>query len=229
MRTPHEHPFPDLDDAPRGRRGGHPRGGRGRHGGFDTGWETGPRGGRGRPDGRGGPRGPRGSRRGRGQMRAAILLLLAEEPRHGYQIITELTDRSEGAWHPSPGAVYPAIGQLEAEGLVQVTDDGGRRLAALTDAGRTHVAEHRDELGTPWTQSGPRGHDRELREAVHAVGGAAREVARTGTPEQAARVREILERTRREIYLVLAEAPETPQEDQRDAPQDGPHGEDRDA
>ncbi|WP_277213595.1 PadR family transcriptional regulator [Isoptericola croceus] len=202
MRTPRT-PSPDPFDLPDGRRrrGDHPRGGRGRRGGFDAGWETGPRGGR----GHGGPGGRRGGgRRGRGQMRAAILLLLAEEPKHGYQIITDLAERSEGGWQPSPGAVYPAIAQLQDEGLVEVADDGGRRLASLTDAGREHVEAHRDELGTPWEQTGPRGPGRELHGAMRSLGGAVEQVARTGTPEQATATAEILAAARRDVYLLLA-------------------------
>src|ERR671938_883491 len=57
-------------------------------------------------------------RRGRGNVRAAILALLAEEPRHGYAVMTELTERSGGLWRPSPGSVYPVLQQLQDEGLV---------------------------------------------------------------------------------------------------------------
>jgi DNA-binding PadR family transcriptional regulator len=211
MRTPRP-PFSDpydIPDVPR-RQGDHPRGGRGRRGGFDVGWEPGPHG-RGHGRGPGGPggRGPggRGPRRGRGQMRAAVLLLLAEEPRHGYQIITEIGERSEDTWHPSPGAVYPAIAQLQDEGLVSVSDDGGRRLASLTDAGRAYVEEHRDELGTPWElpDDPRRGTHRELRTALHALHGAVEQVGRTSTPEQATKAVEILATARRELYLLLAE------------------------
>ncbi|WP_418275595.1 PadR family transcriptional regulator [Isoptericola jiangsuensis] len=216
MRTPHhsftrpEGPSDDFTDSftddPR-RPGDHPRGGRGRRGGFGP-EGLGP-GGFG-PGGFGpGGRGPghRGSRRGRGQMRAAVLLLLDEGPRHGYQIITDITERSDGTWQPSPGAVYPAIAQLQDEGLVSVADDGGRRLASLTDAGRTYLESHRDELGTPWEQTDDprRGGHRELRTALHALHGAVEQVGRTGTPEQTAKAVEILTTARREVYLLLAE------------------------
>ena len=79
---------------------------------------------------RGGPRGfpgfgpPRGPRARRGDVRAAILLLLAEEPRNGYQLMQEIERRSDGLWRPSPGSVYPALQQLEDEGLV-APDRGG--------------------------------------------------------------------------------------------------------
>src|SRR3954449_8563292 len=83
---------------------------------------------------RGGPGGPggfgppwrRGRRIRRGDVRAAILLLVEEEPRNGYQIMQELESRSGGAWRPSPGSVYPALQLLADEGLIRSeTRDGG--------------------------------------------------------------------------------------------------------
>ena len=78
-----------------------------------------------------GPWGPGGRRRGRrerGDVRAAILLLLAEKPRHGYEIITEIGDRSEGAWQPSPGSIYPVLKRLAREGLLESSEDEGSRF-----------------------------------------------------------------------------------------------------
>ena len=84
-----------------------------------------------------GPRGPRGRGRKarRGDIRTAALLLLAEEPRNGYQIMQEVEERSGGVWSPSPGSVYPALAQLEDEGLIRSEEIDGRKLFALTDAG----------------------------------------------------------------------------------------------
>lgn len=160
------------------------------------------------PGGRGGWRhGGRGPRRaGRGDVRAAILLLLAEQPMHGYQLIQEIAERSEGQWRPSPGAVYPALNLLQDEGLVELSSEGGRRLASLTEAGRTEVAEHADRLGDPFAEAAGRGgrSRHALRAGVEAVAAAVHQVARTGTDEQATVAAELLERTRRELYLVLA-------------------------
>lgn len=80
-------------------------------------WGRGPQG---RPPwarGRGGPWG-RGPKARKGNVRAAVLALLAEEPRNGYQIIQEINERSGGGWKPSPGAIYPALQQLADEGLI---------------------------------------------------------------------------------------------------------------
>lgn len=213
--------FPPDDGTGPSRRGrpdgGGPRGGRPRRGGgpgFDpwSGPERGPRG----PHGRG-----RGRRAGRGEIRAAVLLLLAERPMHGYQVITELSDRTDGRWRPSPGAVYPAISQLQDEGLVAVTDDGGRRLASLTDAGREHVESHREELGSPWetyAAADPLRRGHELHAGMRALGGAVEQVARAGTAEQAEAAAAVLDRARRDIYLLLA----GPAHDTTDGPTDGP-------
>lgn len=191
--------------------------------GFGPGFGPGGHGGR-RHGGRG--RGP--GRAGRGDVRAAVLLLLAEEPMHGYQVIQEIAERSEGQWRPSPGAVYPALNLLQDEGLVELSADGGRRLATLTEAGTAYVAEHAAELGDPFADAAGRGgrSRRELRAGVEAVAAAVHQVARTGTDEQAKAAAELLERTRRDLYLILAgpvstDAP-TPDAGGDTAPSDAP-------
>jgi DNA-binding PadR family transcriptional regulator len=152
-----------------------------------------------------GGRGP-GRRAGRGDVRAAILLLLAEQPRHGYQLIQEIAARSDGRWQPSPGAVYPALNLLEDEGLVTTATESGRRLATLTDAGRAYVEEHAAELGTPWDDAATRPADpvRTLRDAVGTLVSVVHQVGRAGTDEQLARAVAVLDRARRDLYLVLA-------------------------
>ena len=93
----------------------------------------------------------RGPRAKRGDVRAAALALLAQEPMNGYQIIQEIGERSDGVWRPSPGSVYPALQQLEDEGLIRAeTDDSGRRSYQLTDEGRSYVEAHPDEVRAPW-------------------------------------------------------------------------------
>src|SRR3954454_774724 len=95
------------------------------------------------PHRRGG-RGGRGGRAPRGDVRTAVLLLLAEEPMHGYQLMQAIAERSGGSWTPSPGAIYPTLNQLEDEGLVTVTADAGRKLVTLTDAGREYLESQGD-------------------------------------------------------------------------------------
>src|SRR4249920_2301425 len=112
-------------------------------------------GGQGGHRGHGGFRGGRPRRRmRRGDVRAAILLLLEEEPRNGYQVMQEIEQRSEGAWRPSPGSVYPAFQLLADEGLIRSESRQGGNVYTLTDAGRTHVEENREQLGSPWQLAG---------------------------------------------------------------------------
>jgi DNA-binding PadR family transcriptional regulator len=151
--------------------------------------------------------GPGRRRAGRGNVRAAVLALLSEEPQHGYAIIGALAERSGGLWRPSPGSIYPVLGQLQDEGLVTSDQSGGRKVFALTDAGRTFVDEHAEELKEPWGTGETRRRDRavSLFDAVRALGGAAREVARNGTDDQVQRARQLVDDARKSLYRVLAE------------------------
>ncbi|WP_237728240.1 PadR family transcriptional regulator [Cellulomonas sp. APG4] len=164
------------------------------------------------PFGPGGPRGRgRGGRgRARGDVRAAILLLLDEQPRHGYELIQEIGERSQGTWTPSPGSVYPTLQALADEGLVTVEPVEGRRTASLTPDGVAYVAEHRERLGTPWTAGAGDTSVHALRTEVLAVKDAAMQVARVGTPAQQAAAVEALTSARKALYRLLAEddAPE---------------------
>src|SRR5579862_3526498 len=101
----------------------------------------------------GGPRGWRGGPGGkarRGDIRTAALLLLAEEPRNGYSIMQELEERSQGVWRPSPGSVYPALAQLEDEGLIRSEEVDGRKRFAITDAGTELLAGRPADAPAPW-------------------------------------------------------------------------------
>jgi DNA-binding PadR family transcriptional regulator len=81
-----------------------------------------------------------------GRLRLYLLKLLDESPRHGYDVIRLLEDRFMGLYAPSPGTIYPRLQRLEAEGLVTQTQEGGRKVYQITDAGREELAARRDEL-----------------------------------------------------------------------------------
>jgi DNA-binding PadR family transcriptional regulator len=140
-------------------------------------------------------------------VRAAALALLAEEPRNGYQIIQEIGGRSGGVWQPSPGSVYPALQQLEDEGLIQTeTADGGRKRYTLTSEGREYVAAHPEEVQAPW-EAVARSVDSgalELRRLFGEVMMAASQVDRVGSEEQIAQAHQILADARRKLYRILA-------------------------
>jgi DNA-binding PadR family transcriptional regulator len=185
-------------DAPRGERWGgpgHPHRGRGPWGfggpPFPGPWFAG--GGRPRPR--------------RGDVRLAVLTLLAEQPMHGYQIITELGARSGGVWRPSPGSVYPTLQQLQDEGLVTVSEEDGRRTFSLTDAGRAEVERASAGRRAPWEDMAAEADDASgrLKGLIGQLIAATLQVATAGSHDQVAQAEKVLTDARRAIYRLLAE------------------------
>jgi DNA-binding PadR family transcriptional regulator len=216
-------------------RGGRRQGPKGRHRGGQKslaalalamaahqGWGHGERGWHGHrgPGGRGWGGGGRGRRARRGDVRAAILALLAEEPRNGYQMMQEIEQRSGGVWRPSPGSIYPALQQLEDEGLIRSEEFEGAKRFVLTDAGREQVATlQADDRPAPW--DAVRGdlpeEALELRGLMMQLGAAVMQVAQVGDSNQLAAAKDLLAETRRGLYRILAE-PDVPAGD--DAPRE---------
>lgn len=155
----------------------------------------------------GGPRG-RGERgRGRaqrGDVRTAVLMLLAESPMHGYQLIQAIEERSSGAWRPSPGAIYPTLNLLEDEGLITTVSEGGRNLATLTDAGRDLLDSLAATRTDPFAGFGSPGGGESLVEAFGDLRDPVRQVARSADAAQVEAARALLVDTRRSLYLILA-------------------------
>jgi len=176
---------------------------------FGPGFEGFPFGGPGGPGGPGGGRFGRGRKARRGDIRTAALLLLAEEPRNGYQIMQEVQERSEGAWRPSPGSVYPALQQLEDEGLIRSSEGGGGtgKVFELTDAGKAHIGERDAEAPAPWEQRGGDVSDqaRELANTMREVASAFTQVIRNGSDAQIGEARKVLATARRDLYRILAD------------------------
>lgn len=211
----------------------------------------------------GGPRpGPGGDRRRarRGDVRNAVLHLLGREPMNGYQLMQEIAQSSGGAWQPSSGAIYPALAQLEDEGLVAQTEVDGRRAYRLTDEGRVAAdalppqgwASEEDTAGDDaWGEqvggpgrggpgsggrggrggpgragrAGPGGPGRDhehasgrsggwaaagrsngtLLKALGSVALAAQAVGQVGDQDLSRQAADLLDRTRRDLYRMLAE------------------------
>jgi DNA-binding PadR family transcriptional regulator len=157
-------------------------------------------------------RGARGGRRGghsrrgrRGDVRAAILVLLAERPMHGYEIIQEVAERSQDLRKPSPGSVYPTLQLLVDEGLIVGTEsEGSKKLFELTAPGR----EAAEKIATPPWEEITDGADPahlNLRAAVGQLFGAVAQSAHAASTEQQQRILEIVNNARREIYSILGE------------------------
>jgi DNA-binding PadR family transcriptional regulator len=152
--------------------------------------------------GRGAFGGGRGRRR-RGDVRAALLLLLAEEPRNGYQLMQEIEDRSRGRWRPSPGSVYPTLQQLEDEGLIRPVDVEGTKLFELTDAGREHIASRHH--APPWNTEEDTQTMGDMKQQLKQIHIAAAQVIRAGDEEQVRRAAQALAEARRTMYRILAD------------------------
>lgn len=210
-------PFHHFTHALRGHRHGHHFGRRGPHGhGHDFPGPPGP------PDGAGSRLGgfERGRKLGSDDLQLLILDLLCEQPRHGYELIKEIEQRSRGYYVPSPGMIYPALSFLEEIGQAIVEVEGAKKRYSITVPGLAHLDEHRGAVDATWAQlawfgdrmarlredapaedgfearGGRRGRGAadELHAAIDALRGVLRERHRAGTDE------------RRRIATILGEA-----------------------
>lgn len=201
--TTHHHEFDAPDERPDGFAGRGGRGGfrfPGRFGGPFGGPGMGPRG-FGAGFGQGfGPGGPRARR---GDVRNAILGLLADEPANGYGLIKAIGDRTDGAWTPSPGSVYPTLAQLVDEGLI-AQNDGPRGAYSLTDSGRTYVQEHADAIASALQGPGERDGG-ELFASIGKLMGVVGQFRFAASADQRDRAVKRIDALRRELHSILAE------------------------
>jgi DNA-binding PadR family transcriptional regulator len=153
---------------------------------------------------------PRGPKVRRGDVRAAILDMLKDEPMNGYQLISQIAERSGGAWKPSPGSVYPTIQQLEDEGLIEGIDGSGQRKLKPTTAGWHYIDEHREELEDVWRPFEEAEEERgagfsDLKPEIGQVLSAVWQIVTQGSDRQRREAVEVLVETRRRLYGILAE------------------------
>jgi DNA-binding PadR family transcriptional regulator len=147
--------------------------------------------------------GPGGPRARRGDVRSAILGLLAEGPSNGYGLIKAIAEKTDGAWKPSPGSVYPTLAQLVDEGLV-AKEDGPRGAYSLTEEGTAHVTENREAIDAALDNAREGGAGSDLRDAARKLMGSLQQF-RGASAEQQARAKEKVDQLRRELYGILAE------------------------
>ncbi|MBI1810207.1 MAG: PadR family transcriptional regulator [Gemmatimonadetes bacterium] len=143
-----------------------------------------------------------------GDLKFVILQLLAEKPRHGYDVIKALEERSGGRYAPSPGTVYPTLTLLEEMGFAVATaEEGGKRVYAITDEGRAYLEANRstvDEVLDRLSELGASIFGDAVRPAHEAMGALGREYARliwrrSPDSELATKVAEVLQRAAREL------------------------------
>lgn len=168
---------------------------------------------------RGGSRERRSPRARRGAVRDALLVVLAERPMHGYELITELEARSSGRWRPSPGSIYPALTRMVEQGLLAAEVVDEKKVFSLTAQGREvrEALDVDDADPTPdrWREAGGDAHGA-LRALPAEITGQARQLRRFGSPDQVERAAALLEGVKRELYALLADGPA------RDDDADGP-------
>jgi DNA-binding PadR family transcriptional regulator len=144
-------------------------------------------------------------------LQLLILGLLAEKPRHGYEIIKALDERSKGFYVPSPGMVYPALTYLEEIGHATVEAEGPRKLYRITDAGNEHLDNNRSTADALFAQFGRVGERMErVRRAMRAE-----ETGEGSDAEHERRGSKELWRARRDLKLVLADKGDSSREEQR--------------
>jgi DNA-binding PadR family transcriptional regulator len=150
--------------------------------------------------GRGGPRARRGD------VRAAVLALLAERPMHGYEMIKEIEERTEGAWSPSAGSIYPTLQLLEDEGLISGQEVEGKRRFSLTESGLAEQAEKAGETA-PWdaVRADAAPEQIQLADSMKKLHHSIHQTFTAADQGQQKRVRALLDETRRKIYGILAE------------------------
>ena len=156
--------------------------------------------------------GPFGRRRGgrvfdSGALRLLVLSMIGEEPRHGYDIIKGIRQRFQGAYSPSPGAVYPILQMLEEAGLVTSQSRGFRKLFTINDAGRAYLDAEREELERIVSQVNAAAEPIGLAaigEAIQDFRAALFRKMRNGAlnDEQAARLRDVLRRAQDDIEKI---------------------------
>ncbi len=149
------------------------------------------------------PWGPRGRFFGAGEVRIAILSLLSEKPRHGYDLMKELETRSGGSYRVSAGTMYPALQQLEDEGMIVSETKDGKRVYQLTDLGKQELERERATADNIWRRTSDWGDWGQwiggsalgpmMKATIHAMKRASRD------PAMRTRVEEILDRARREL------------------------------
>jgi len=157
------------------------------------------------PWGRGGQ--PRGGRVfDQGNLKYVILQLLAEKPRHGYEVIKAIEERFGGMYSPSPGTVYPTLSMLEDLGYAKVSlEEGGKKIYEITDEGRQHLSENKPAVDDVFAKISDFAQNifgepmMQVHRAFKQIGQTVYVRDQRRTPEQIKQIVEILERAAREI------------------------------
>jgi DNA-binding PadR family transcriptional regulator len=142
-----------------------------------------------------------GGRARRGDIKYLILAVLADGPRHGYDIIMALEEKSNGRYRPSPGSVYPTLTLRDESGFITGDASEGKRIFTITDSGRELLTKKPADATVEDAEDGV-----DLRGSAMKLGAAVMQAARASDASSQEKVREILDTARREVYKILAES-----------------------
>jgi DNA-binding PadR family transcriptional regulator len=149
----------------------------------------------------------------RGGVRYLVLDAIAQQARHGYEIIQAIEERSGGSYRPSPGVVYPTLQLLEELGHARAVEQDARKVYTITDQGRADLELHREEVAEFYERSTEQGWEQQLedfgdlmRRGVHLLKSFKRAAHRGHlSPRTQARLREVLDDAIRRVEEILAE------------------------
>ncbi|HEY3291901.1 MAG TPA: PadR family transcriptional regulator [Anaerolineae bacterium] len=158
--------------------------------------------------------GSHGGRVRRGETRFVLLDTLSSGPKHGYEIVKAMDERSGGQYVPSPGTVYPTMQYLQDEGFVTAVQDGERRVFQLTDAGKAELDAHAAEVQGFWARFEARGIasasryemgflEEELDSLKRTIWGGLGDAIEQGDQEMIRRVRQVVEGCRNDIRNII--------------------------
>jgi len=145
----------------------------------------------------------------RGDLKYVVLDLINDKPRHGYEIIQILEDRSHGFYKPSPGAVYPTLQLLEEMGYIEVTHQNGKKVYTITAEGRQFFSDREhfaDDIKKQMKDCWTKGNASEMRETMAEIGRIGRTVGRRFRnldSEKMGRIRQVVSKARKDIESIL--------------------------
>lgn len=154
-------------------------------------------------------------------MRYVILWLLKDGPKHGYEIIKQLEEKTQGFYSPSPGTLYPTLQYLDDLGLVRADQEGERKTYHLTEAGKAELEEHAEHLEHFWSRfmgRGAQGAGRQemnfLHDTIHSImntvrGGVHGVMHGSTDPATLRQIRQVLEKAHNDIRDILSQAAST--------------------
>ena len=147
----------------------------------------------------------------RGDMKYVVLDLLNEKPRHGYEIMRDLQEKSHGFYSPSAGSIYPTLQMLEDMGYVKAVESDGKKTYSITDEGKKHLKENAETMDRikrhthEWHGAGNREEIREIMSELFETGRLLRTQVHDMEPDKLKKIKEIISKACKEIHEIAVQ------------------------